>query len=57
MPFDEKAAKERENRIITHIIKNLPAVNDFYYIEHEEESQTFKCLEDLKQRKKTNWLK
>ena len=56
MPFDEKPAKERENRIITHITKNLPAGNGFYYIEDEEESQMFKCLEDQEQRKKTSWL-
>ena len=56
MPFDEKAAKERENKIITHITKNLQAGNGFYYIEHEEESQMFKCWEDQKQRKNTSWL-
>lgn len=56
MPFDEKPAKERENRIITHITKNLPVGNGFYYTEDEEESQMFKCLEDQEQRKKTSWL-
>lgn len=50
--FNKKATKERENRIIDHLIKNLPDNNDHYYIEHEESLQTFKVLEDPKQKDK-----
>ena len=50
MPLDIKVALVRENKIIDHIIKNLLADNDKYYIKHEEESNTFKILEDSQQK-------
>ena len=44
--------KARENRIVSRIIKSLPADNDRTYIEHEDGSQTFKILENPKQKGK-----
>ena len=55
--FYKKATKERENRIIDHIIKNLLASNDCYYIEHEQGLQTFTILEDPKQKDKDRLMK
>ena len=39
----ESLSSEKKNG---HIIRNLPADNNRYYIEHEEGSNTFKILED-----------
>ena len=50
--FEKKATMERKNGIIDHIIKNLLVDNDRYYIELEEGSQTFKILEEAKQKDK-----
>ena len=52
VPFNKKATKERENRIVDHIIKKLPEDNDRDYIEHEDGSQTFTISENPKQRGK-----
>ena len=46
----KKVTVERENRIMDRTIKKLPADNDRDYIEHEEDSRTFKILGDPKQR-------
>lgn len=46
VPFDKKVRKVRENRATDHIIKDVPAKNECCYIEHEEDSQTFKILKD-----------
>ena len=57
VPVDTKVASVHENKIIDHIIKNLPPDNDRYYIDQEEGSNTFKILEDLQQNIRTDYLK
>ena len=52
MPFSKKAMKERENKIVDHITKKLPADNDRDYIGHEDGSQTFTILVNPKQKGK-----
>ena len=42
----------RENKIINHILTNLPADNDRYYLEHEDGSKTFKIPDYSQQKEK-----
>ena len=42
-------SRDHEDKIIDHIIKNLPAGNSRYYNEYEKVANTFKILEDLPQ--------
>ena len=42
----------RENKIINHILTNLPADNDRYYLEHEEGSNAFKIPDYSQQKEK-----
>ena len=46
MLLDMKEVSVSKNKITDHIIENLPADNDRYYIKHEEGSNMFKVLED-----------
>ena len=50
-----KEASAWENKMIDHVIKNLPVDNNRYYIEHEEGSKTFKDLEDPQQKDKDEY--
>ena len=51
VPLDRKEVLACKNRITDHIIKNLPADNDRYYIEYKKGSNTL-ILEDLQQKDK-----
>ena len=49
---DTKEASGQKNKIIDHIIKNLSANNNRYYIKHKEVSYRFKIFEDPQQKDK-----
>ena len=42
LPLHTKESSARDIKVIAHIITNLPADNDKYYIEHEEYIQDFR---------------
>lgn len=49
VPF---TSRDDEEKTIDHLIKNLPADSYIYHIEHGKGTNTFKILEDPKQKEK-----
>ena len=49
-------SRDHEDKIIDHIIKNLPADSRRYYIENEEDTNNFKILEDPQQKDKDRFF-
>ena len=57
VPLDIRELSAHENKTIDFIIRNLPADNDRYYIEHEEGFNRFKILKDSQQKEKDRLFK